>query len=716
MFLHSIHADRTLPNPKLNSYGHGLQTRMSPTTPNLAKQNIKETTLSSNRRSHFNRTALLCSSLFLLLIFLPSLAGATQVNLAWDSVDPANGYRVFMRMSTGSYNYSAPAWQGTATTCRIDQLQPGQTYSFVARAVATGDESGNSNEVSYTVPNQAPVANAGPDLAVNTGTPVTLDGSASSDPDGTLAAYRWTQISGPAVSLAGSTTSKASFQAPGITSTATLVFQLAVTDNLGLSSNDTCRVTVAPSVTSGGGGSQPGSGGGDATAARIWIEAEDGDIFSPMQIIADSNASNGDAVVAPGGAGTGGYAAYRFDIQRAGNYVMWARVLARTEASNSYFISINGVANVNWPLPVSSQWQWVRYGQTMTFQQGRQSIFFRHREYNTHLDKLLITNDAGYIPQGMGASVHDQTTHVVIEAESGVMSRPMQVQRDQDASGNGFVWVPNGRGTITSPSAGAGRVIYEFHVSQGGDYRIWGRVRAPSGTSDSFFAAVNDGPFERWNTQRGDTWTWDLVNSHNVADPRIYRLQAGRNTLTIMQREEGTQLDKIVITSDPDYTPAGTGEPQSVSSLAEPVTLVDLEAEDALILSKFTTGSDPAASASAFLWVPRGGGNYGSPSPDCGLAVFDFYVSEPGDYRIWARVLAPSGAEDSFFVAMNDGNYINWNVPIGTRWNWELVSLAGSPVLYRLAAGMHTLNLMHREDGTRIDRLVITNNLQFTPN
>jgi hypothetical protein len=44
--------------------------------------------------------------------------------------------------------------------------------------------------------NQAPTANAGTDQTVNEGDNVKLDGSGSSDPDGTIASYSWTQTAG----------------------------------------------------------------------------------------------------------------------------------------------------------------------------------------------------------------------------------------------------------------------------------------------------------------------------------------------------------------------------------------------------------------------------------------------------------------------------------------------------------------------------------------
>jgi hypothetical protein len=101
--------------------------------------------------------------------------------------------------------------------------------------------------------NDAPVADAGSNQAVNTLALVTLDGSASSDPDGHLPlTYGWTQTGGPSVSFSP-TLSVTTFTAPG--NPAALTFTLTVTDSLGLASApDEVVVTVnnqAPVASAG---------------------------------------------------------------------------------------------------------------------------------------------------------------------------------------------------------------------------------------------------------------------------------------------------------------------------------------------------------------------------------------------------------------------------------------------------------------------------------
>ena len=112
-----------------------------------------------------------------------------------------------------------------------------------------GDTSGGGG-----LTNQVPIAIAGPNQSVTSGATVRLDGSGSSDSDGSIASYTWTQTAGITVSLTGAGTSNASFTAPSVNAQETLIFQLAVTDNGGATATSNVSVTVNPATGFAGDG------------------------------------------------------------------------------------------------------------------------------------------------------------------------------------------------------------------------------------------------------------------------------------------------------------------------------------------------------------------------------------------------------------------------------------------------------------------------------
>jgi hypothetical protein len=96
--------------------------------------------------------------------------------------------------------------------------------------------------------NKPPIAVAGPDQVVTLPTDsVSLDGNASSDPDGTISEWLWTKISGPA-SFNFSNASIAKTVVKNL-SAGTYQLELKVTDDKGLYAKDTVQVIVDTVVT-----------------------------------------------------------------------------------------------------------------------------------------------------------------------------------------------------------------------------------------------------------------------------------------------------------------------------------------------------------------------------------------------------------------------------------------------------------------------------------
>lgn len=95
-------------------------------------------------------------------------------------------------------------------------------------------------------PNQPPVADAGDDQRIKSKDETELDGSRSTDPEGTIVAYLWEQISGRSVEIDNPDEAVAIFEAPKIRrgTTRTLEFRLTVTDDQGATNSDSVIVTV----------------------------------------------------------------------------------------------------------------------------------------------------------------------------------------------------------------------------------------------------------------------------------------------------------------------------------------------------------------------------------------------------------------------------------------------------------------------------------------
>ena len=93
--------------------------------------------------------------------------------------------------------------------------------------------------------NMPPIADAGVDQEVESGTLVTLNGGNSKDPEGEPLKYSWVQTTGSPVILGGKDKATATFTMPDTISADTIyTFKLVVTDKDGATGNDFVKVTA----------------------------------------------------------------------------------------------------------------------------------------------------------------------------------------------------------------------------------------------------------------------------------------------------------------------------------------------------------------------------------------------------------------------------------------------------------------------------------------
>ncbi len=133
-----------------------------------------------------------------------------------------------------------------------------------------------------------------------------------------------------------------------------------------------------------------------------------------------------------------------------------------------------------------------------------------------------------------------------VEAEEGILTPPMEKAFDPNASGGGYVHVPEGTGV------NAGKVTFTVYLPVSGTFYLWGRGIGTSGTSDSFWSYADDGTPEIFSLQNQATWGWRRRTTPLA-------LSAGVHTITFENREDGSLLDKILLTNVSTYTPSGLG-------------------------------------------------------------------------------------------------------------------------------------------------------------
>lgn len=150
------------------------------------------------------------------------------------------------------------------------------------------------------------------------------------------------------------------------------------------------------------------------------------------------------------------------------------------------------------------------------------------------------------------------------------------------------------------------------------------------------------------------------------------------------------------------------------------VNSIYVEAEEGEIELPMQIGEDEAAFGGTYVEVAAG---YNSTDtvPSMGKAIYTVNLKE-GEFKIWGRVRALDGGNDSFWVQVDDGTIYQWNqIEHSSSWIWDAVhdnddNNTNDEVIWNLEAGEHQITIYYREDGTQIDQLYLTNLGDTPPN
>lgn len=166
------------------------------------------------------------------------------------SYDPNNDALTYSWRQTGGGISVALSGADAATPAfRAPSVKQATLFTFELTVSDGKFESTDAVDIVVTqwrpqsVANQPPTANAGPDQTVARTRRVTLDGSASSDPDGDDMLFIWEQIAGTPVELLGAEMPVARFTAPNVMRNEILTFKLTISDGVG-TAVDTVQIQV----------------------------------------------------------------------------------------------------------------------------------------------------------------------------------------------------------------------------------------------------------------------------------------------------------------------------------------------------------------------------------------------------------------------------------------------------------------------------------------
>jgi len=113
---------------------------------------------------------------------------------------------------------------------------------------------------------------------------------------------------------------------------------------------------------------------------------------------------------------------------------------------------------------------------------------------------------------------------------------------------------------------------------------------------------------------------------------------------------------------------------------------------------------DGAASNGAYISVKAGIQSLNEPTIGIESVIdFSFNITLDSTYYLYGRLNCPSPDDDSYWVKMDDGNFV-MNNGLGTS-GWQWMQLGS----FELSEGEHTLSITYREDGASMDKLCITN-------
>jgi hypothetical protein len=123
----------------------------------------------------------------------------------------------------------------------------------------------------------------------------------------------------------------------------------------------------------------------------------------------------------------------------------------------------------------------------------------------------------------------------------------------------------------SSPATTAPELTYNLNFTTTGTYYVWVRAWAPDARGKAMFVALDTGAATGISAGGGASrnagvgvWSWS--NTQRTAAVTLTAGTIGVHTFHLWMGDDGVIIDKIVLTTDPNYVPVDLGPPVSGAS------------------------------------------------------------------------------------------------------------------------------------------------------
>jgi len=233
------------------------------------------------------------------------------------------------------------------------------------------------------------------------------------------------------------------------------------------------------------------------------------------------------------------------------------KVTGVSDAFNGGNVQINNDQSITYSAPGGSQW-------------GEDRIFYSISDGNGNFHMGDVNVEVVPSP-----GPHYEVGGVlIIEAEDFVEQEQFRDFIFWDVStetpgfrGDGYVTTPDGGNSID----GGMRLNYGAKIEKAGRYWTWARVRAPNGGSDRSWVGFNPdfraATLKQLDGGNSTGWTWVRGEESDI-------LRAGMHRFTLARGEDGHEIDRFILTDDPNYNPSlingGLGPRSSTQGFSNP--------------------------------------------------------------------------------------------------------------------------------------------------